>query len=160
MEEKKTLFYDINSLLATYGLIVILFVILQTFVGEGASVFSSLFAYGANGFTKSTLLQLFALSVIITAARILLLSDRLIRRMSMLLRNALFFVTITLSIILFVICFNWFPVTNTAAWIGFFISFGICSAVGIIFSRLRERSEDQKMNRALEEYAASEEEEE
>ncbi len=36
--------------------------------------------------------------------------------------------------------------------IGFLISFAVCSALAILISRLREKAENERMNRALEKY--------
>lgn len=47
---------------------------------------------------------------------------------------------------------DWFPVEDFKAWLGFFISFSICSAIGVIVSRLKEKAEDRKMNKAMEQY--------
>ena len=72
--------------------------------------------------------------------------------MSMLARNVLFFLIITVTIVLFVILFGWFPINDMKAWIGFFISFAVSSTVAVVLSRIRERAENDKMNRALEKY--------
>ena len=72
--------------------------------------------------------------------------------MSIFARNTVFYVSVSLMIALFVVIFKWFPVEDFKAWLGFFISFSNCSAIGVIVSRLKEKAEDKKMNKALEQY--------
>ena len=72
--------------------------------------------------------------------------------MSMLVRNILFFLTITIAIILFVILFQWFPLFDVKAWIGFLVSFVLCSSLAVMVSRIREKAENKEMDQALERY--------
>ena len=152
MEDNKSVFYYISGLFATYGVIVLIFIFLNMLTGDAASGYSTLFEYGSRAFSISTLLQLFALAVIISVLRTVLFSDRWIKNMSIILRNVLFFAMITMAIVFFVIVFRWFPPSDITAWIGFIISFAICSTLGILISRIREKTENDKMNRALEKY--------
>lgn len=152
MEEQKNIFTYIGGLFATYGVIVAIFIVLNLVVGKEASDYSTLFSYGRGGLSIPTLLQLFALSFIISICRNLLFTDRWIREMPMLLRNVIFFGLIMLSTVAFVIAFAWFPVSDIKAWVGFLLSFTLCSALGVWISRIRERAENDKMNRALEKY--------
>ena len=152
MEEKKSLYYYISHLFTTYGIMVLIFVVLTDILGVTAQGYSTMFEMGKKGLSLNTLLQLFALAVIISVCRRILYSDGLIKSMSMIARTIIFFVAITVTIMLFVIFFGWFPINDISAWIGFFISFAICSAVAVIFSRIREHAENDRMNRALEKY--------
>ncbi|MCR5093253.1 MAG: hypothetical protein K6B72_04715 [Lachnospiraceae bacterium] len=152
MEDRRTVFHYFSELFATYGVIVAIFLLLDLCVGEAASGYSSLFAYGKEGLSAGTLAQLLALALIITVLRNILLTDNLIGSMSMITRNVLFFLAITGTIILFVLLFAWFPADDASAWIGFLISFAVCSALAILISRLKEKAENERMNRALEKY--------
>jgi hypothetical protein len=42
------------------------------------------------------------------------------------------------------------------AWIGFFASFAICSVVAAFISRIKEKTENLKMDQALERYKREE----
>lgn len=46
---------------------------------------------------------------------------------------------VTIVIVLFVVIFKWFPFSDVKAWIGFLVSFAICSAVAVVISRGREK---------------------
>ena len=60
-----------------------------------------------------------------------------------------FFATIMVAITVFAVIFGWFPLNNIAAWIGFIVSFAVCTAVSAVFMRLEERAENKKMQEAL-----------
>ena len=152
MEEKKTVFEYMSDVFSTFGIIVVIFMALNLVIGEIAFGYSPFFEYGKQALSIKTLLQLFAVSVIIRACREVLLTDRWIRQMSMLVRNILFFVSITITVIFFVIVFQWFPLLDVVAWLGFLISFALCSAVAVVISRMREKAENLKMEQALERY--------
>lgn len=157
MEDNKTIFNYIGELFATYGIIMLMFVILNLALGDIAKGYTSFFEYGSGSFSTSTMLQLFLLSVIICIARNLFLTDKWIKSMSIVVRNLAFFITVTITIILFVILFAWFPVNDIAAWIGFIVSFAVCSAIGVLTSKLKERTANRKMAQALERFKNEEE---
>lgn len=152
MEEKKNVFDYIGELLATFGIIILIFTILVLVIGEAASGYSPFFEYGKSALSISTLFQLLGLSFVISVFRNLLLTDRWIKQTSMLIRNILFFLAITVTIVLFVITFNWFPISDVKAWIGFIISFAVCSSLAVIISRIKENSENRKMEQALDRF--------
>ena len=108
-----------------------------------------MFTLGSSGLSSAMLIQLLLLAVIITAAQNVFLSDILIKNMALIVRNILFFVTVMIAIAVFVILFGWFPVNEAGAWIGFLISFAVCTTVSAVFMRLEERAENKKMQEAL-----------
>ncbi|MBO4460440.1 MAG: DUF3021 family protein [Clostridiales bacterium] len=156
MEDNKTVFNYLGELFSTYGIILLIFVVLNYLLGDIANGYSSFFELGKGGLTTATMLQLFLLSVIICIARNLFLTDRWIKKLRIVIRNTLFFVTITISIIIFVLLFGWFPANDITAWIGFILSFAICSVAGVLLSKLREQTENKKMEKALERFKDTE----
>ncbi len=152
MEEKKNVFDYIGELFATFGIITGIFMILILVIGDLASGYSSFFEYGKQALSINTLFQLLCLSFIISVCRNILLTDRWVRQMSMLVRNILFFLAITVAIIFFVIIFKWFPLFDIKAWIGFIISFAVCSFLAVVISRIRENAENRKMEQALDRF--------
>ena len=128
MEDRKTVFEYIAQLFATYGIMVVIFIVINHFVGDEARRVSTLFTLGSSGLSSAMLIQLLLLAVIITAAQNVFLSDILIKNMAL---------------------FGWFPVNEAGAWIGFLISFAVCTTVSAVFMRLEERAENKKMQEAL-----------
>ena len=149
MEDRKTIFEYIAQLFTTYGIMVVIFIVINLFIGENARSVSTLFAIGSDGLSSAMLLELLLLAFIITAAQNVFLSDILIKDMALIVRNILFFLTIMIAITVFVIIFGWFPINEVGAWIGFIISFAVCTAVSAVFMRLEERAENKKMQEAL-----------
>lgn len=152
MEEHKTIFNYISQIFATYGITIVIFIILGCIIGDEAATYSSLYSLGSQGFSLATLIQLFAMSVIITLTQILFLSDRWIKNLSIIVRSSCFFFSVILAIVVFVIVFRWFPIGDIKAWIGFLLSFSVCSCIGVFVGRMREEAENKKMEEALEKY--------
>ena len=149
MEDRKTIFEYIAQLFTTYGIMVVIFIVINLVIGDNARSVSTLFALGSDGLSAAMLLELLLLAFIITAAQNVFLSDILIKDMALIVRNILFFLTIMIAITVFVIIFGWFPINEVGAWIGFIVSFAVCTAVSAVFMRLEERAENKKMQEAL-----------
>ena len=152
MEENKSIFYYISRLFVSFGVSLFSVALLNMLVGSEAKEFSSLFSLAGEGIATSTILQFMLLSLVITIAQALFLSDICIKNMSLKLRIALFFTSIIVTIAFFAYFFNWFPLNKVSAWVGFLLSFGICTGLGALFGFFKERTENEKMNSALEKY--------
>lgn len=72
--------------------------------------------------------------------------------MPLITRNICFFASMILLIVLFVIFCGWFEVDNIMAWIGFGASFLICTLISLWIMKLEEKSENEKMAKALEKF--------
>ena len=149
MEERKTIYHYLGQLFFMYGIIVLIFVFLSYTVNEQAVQSSPLFALGKEGLTMDTLVQLFGFCVCLLLLRILFLTDVVIKNLQIAIRSLCFVVATVLIIILFVYLFSWFPMNDRNAWIGFFVSYTICTSVGILISLLKEKAENKKMEQGL-----------
>ena len=149
MEDRKTIFEYTAQLFTTFGITVVIFVVINYFIGDEARSMSTLFALGSAGLSSAVLTELLLLALIITVAQNIFLSDILIKNMALILRNILFFLTVMVAIAVFVILFGWFPVYEVRAWIGFLVSFAVCTTISAVFMRLEERAENKKMQEAL-----------
>ncbi len=107
--------------MATYGMIVLIFIIFSTVIGESAKGYSTLFAMGKEGLSTSILCELLLLAVMIV-------------------------------MIIMIIAFKWFPLDDMTAWMGFIISYVISIIISAMVTRLRERTENSKMQKALDNY--------
>jgi len=156
MEEKKTVFYYIRQAAATYGIIVLIFVILNLIIGERTEGYSTLFSMGGEGISLPILCELFLLSVMITLAQVVFLTDRWIINMTMMIRYVLFFVIVLIVMVIMIFAFKWFPEGDTIArigsWIGFIISYAISMIISVLVTKLKERAENSKMQEALDNY--------
>lgn len=158
MDEKKTVFDYIIQTMAIFGIIVVIFMVYNYFIGDGAAEHSSLFVLGKAGLSTATLIQLLVLAVILNVTRTLFLSDRWIKNMPIFLRFVLSIATIMIVIIIMVIIFKWFPIDDPMAWIGFALSFIISMIISVWITRLKERMENEKMQEALNRFNSREKE--
>ena len=149
MEEKKTVFNYISQLFAIYGVVIVIFVVINLIIGNEAGSVSTLFSLGSTGLSTVTLIQLFFLVVIVTVDDNIFLTDLVIKNMPLVLRNILFFAVILVTITVFAAVFGWFPLDNIGSWIGFIVSFSVCAAVSSILMRMEEKAENKKMQDAL-----------
>ena len=149
MEDKKNIFDYIKELFTSYGIVVLLFIVINLFIGNEAGSVSSLFVLGSKGLSTATLIQLLFLVLIITVAQNIFLTDLVIKNMALVVRNILFFVTILAAITVFALVFNWFPLNDPRAWIGFIVSFSVCSVISSVIMRMEENAENKKMQDAL-----------
>ena len=118
MEERKSVFEYIKELFTCYGIVILIFIAINFFIGDQAGSVSTLFALGSKGLSSAMLLQLF-------------------------------FLTLMVAIIIFAVCFGWFPLNDPASWIGFIVSFSVCSVMSAFIMRLEEKAENKKMQEAL-----------
>lgn len=152
MEKNKTIFNYLTNVFALYGVIVSIYVLLSIIIGDYIGGYSSLFRLGSKGLSIPTLLQLLLLAVIINIAQNIFLTNKLIKNMPILSRNLLFFITIMILAALLIILFDWFPVNNFKAWIGFCVSYTISVSISVVITWLKERAENNKLQEALDKY--------
>ena len=95
MEDRKNTFDYIKQLFTSFGIVVLLFIVINLLIGNEAGSVSSLFTLGSKGLSTATLLQLLFLVLIITVAQNVFLTDLIIKNMALVVRNILFFATIS-----------------------------------------------------------------
>lgn len=152
MEEKKTVFNYISQAFATFGIIVLIFILFSLAIGESTEGYSNLFSMGKRGMSISTLCELLLLAIMITLAQVVFLTDKWIVNLSLIIRNVLFFLSVLIVMVIMIVTFKWFPVGDVSAWIGFIISFAISMIVSALVIKLKERADNSKMQEALDNY--------
>ena len=149
MEREKTIFDFLEKVLVTFGASIFALSILCMLVGESAKEVSPIYALGSEGLSIHILIQIFAMSILIVGWKFLFLTDKIIKNMSETIRMIAMFAAIALTIIVFIIAFDWFPVMTWKAWVCFFISFGVCSGISTATVMLKNKMENKKMQDAL-----------
>lgn len=149
MEERKTVFDYLAQIFTLFGLTVCIFIMFGLVIGDYAKDVSTLFSLGREGLRFSTLLQLFGMAALITLIRNLFFTDILIKNMTVVKRAICMLTGTVLLIVAFVAVFDWFPVNKVEAWIGFAVSFGVCFAISLGITVLKEKAENRKMEEAL-----------
>ena len=149
MEKEKTIYDYISQVFVIFGATVLILNMFCLLFGKDAKELSTLFSLGDQGLSVATMLQFLAMSVFITIWRFLFFTDKVIKDLSLALRTAGMFTAVVLTIIVFVLLFSWFPLGDWKAWLGFAVSFVISVAISLGLSTLKEKTEEEKMAKAL-----------
>lgn len=149
MLKKKTIFDFFGNVFMVYGVSVLILAVLCYFVGNEASEVSTMFGVDGKGLRPETLFQFLGIVVLLVAYEWLFLTDLLIKNWPLLVRTICMFVSVIVSVGVFATLFGWFPVNMPRAWAAFLVSFFICATVSICVSVLKEKSENRKMQEAL-----------
>lgn len=149
MEREKTIFDYLSKILATFGGSILALSIFCLLVGESAKDISSLYALGSEGITISILMQFLAISALIVVWQFLFFTDKIIKNLSQAKRMIAMFAAIALTIIVFVLIFDWFPIKMWKPWVCFFVCYGICGGISTGIVMLRNKLENEKMQDAL-----------
>ena len=159
MEERKTVFDLIGQIFIVFGFQVICMMIFGVIFGEDAKGYSSMFLLGDEGIAMSTLTQYLLLAGIITVIRQVFFTDMLIKTWSVPVRTLCMFVSVIATIVVFVVVFRWFPADKIIAWVMFLCCFVVCALGAIGISVLKEKTDNRKMQEALERMQNGEQEE-
>ena len=157
MNQKNSIFGFLNHVLVIFGITVVCLMVFVALFGEEAEGVSTIFGLGDQGITISTLLQYLLLSVLITALRLLYFTDKFMKKASIALRTVLMFVSIIIAIAVFAAVFGWFPVHMWQAWLAFFVCFAVSAGISTAVSVIKEKSDNEKLQAALESFCEGEE---
>lgn len=150
MIKKNTVFDFVTNVMVIYGITVISIGVFTVLFGSKAEGVSSIFALGCSGVSIATLAQFLLMAFLVSAARWIFFTDKLIKRLSIAVRSMLMFASVILMVGFFAVVFGWFPVDMALPWIMFFVCFIIYATVGVMVSVLKEKSENKKLQEALE----------
>ncbi len=150
MIKKNTIFDFLTHTMVIWGISVLSLCLFCFLFGESAREMSSIFELGNVGVPLKTLVQFLMLSVVITALRWIFFTDVLIKQLSTILRSIFMFSGVIISVGIAAAVFKWFPVNQLMPWIMFLLSFLICTVISIGVSMLKEKSENRKLEDALE----------
>ena len=149
MEDRKTIFDYAGQVFIIFGFSIVTLNLFCTFVGEYAQDVSSIYSMGKEGLSTATMMQFFGVSVCITGLRFLFFTDRIIRQMSITMRTVCMLVSIIVLIMVCALVFEWFPVDMWQPWAGFLVTFALCFAGSMYVTRMKEKTENRKMEEAL-----------
>ncbi len=149
MENEKTFIDYIGQIFATFGVTILILNVFCKLFGKDAAAISSIFQLEDTGIAFSTAMQFLAVTTLITIIRYIFFTDRLIKKMSLVLRTACMIVLVIALIGIFIYAFAWFPIDMWLAWGMFFLSFFVCFTAGFFISMLKEKAENQALAKAL-----------
>lgn len=149
MTRKNTIYDYLINVIIVYGISIISICLFCILFGEKAKSVSTIFSLGNEGISITTLIEFFMLSIIISGLRWLFLTNIIIKNLSITFRSALMFGCVIILVGIFAAIFKWFPVNMAMPWIMFFICFFICASASVYFSLLKEKSDNKKIQEAL-----------
>lgn len=149
MQERKTVFDYLGQIFMIYGITITVLNIFCLLFGESAKELSTMFSLGSNGLRVSTMAQFLGVSVIVVVLRFVFFTDVVIKNMSVAVRTICMVILVLLTISIFILIFDWFPVHMWQPWAMFFLCFGICFIISMAVTVVKEKAENRKMEEAL-----------
>lgn len=149
MEEKKTIFDYVAMTFTVFGFSIAWLGFFCLLFGGEAKEISSMFSLGSSGLSMATMAQFLAVSAITTLIRYLFFTDVFIKKMSIVGRTACMVLSEVAMIVVFVLCFDWFPTDMWLPWVMFILCFGVCFVVSMAVTMWKEKMENRKMEEAL-----------
>lgn len=149
MEEKGTIFDYLAQVLIIFGFMILTITVFCLIFGNSAKEFSAIFELGNQGISAKVIFQFLCVSALIAGARFIFFTDTFIKKMPVWLRTVCMLTVIVIIIAVFVIVFHWFPVNMWKPWVMFFISFGISFLGSYFVTRIKENTENRRMDEAL-----------
>lgn len=150
MKRENTIYDFVGQVFMIFGFTIACMNVFCILFGESAKEFSSMYALGGQGLTVATMMQLLILSVLIVALRYFFFTDLVLKKASTCARTLGMFTAIICVIVNFVFGFGWFPVDMWQPWVMFILCFIICAGSSAIVSVFKERTENRKLEEALE----------
>ncbi len=149
MEPKKTIIDYFSQVLVIFGFTMLVLNIFCFIFGNSAKDISAMFALGSQGIPLPVAFEFLCVSALTTIIRFVFFTDVLIKKMQLWLRTACMLASVVLVITLFIIAFHWFPITMWQPWAMFFLCFGIFFLGSYLVMALKEKSENRRMEEAL-----------
>lgn len=150
MIKKNSIFDYAVHTMVIWGISILSICLFCDLFGESAKELSTLFQLGSRGISLETLMQFLVLAIVITGLRWLFFTDTLFKRMTVLFRSIWMLTGVIVSVGVFAAIWQWFPVNQIIPWIMFVVCFLVCACISVIVSMLKERSDNRRMQDALE----------
>lgn len=150
MEERKAIFDYIGQIFMIFGFTMLLLFVFSLLFGESAKGYSTIFSLGKEGIGLDTMMQFLLASAATVTLRMLFFTDMLFKDMRLIPRTAGMVFSELAVIIILVWKFGWFPVDEVLPWFMFILSFGVCFGVSLLVTVFREKTENRRMEEALE----------
>lgn len=150
MIKKNTIFDYLAQIMIVWGISTLSLCLFCKLFGNINREVSSIFELGNVGISISTLMQFLFLAIIITSLRQIFFTDILIKELSIIFRSIIMFTLVILAVGIFASIFKWFPVNQVKPWVMFFICFFSCAGISVLVSARKEKSDNKKIQSALE----------
>jgi hypothetical protein len=150
MEQKnKKSNYFITQVLILFAVNILMLIVFLCIFGDRAKNLSSIYQLGSQGLAVSTMLQFLLSSVVIISLQHLFFSEKISKKMTALWRTILFLFSILAFMVLFIIIFDWFPLNNLYAWLGFLTCFVGGFVIGTSTMIIKTKLDNRRYNALL-----------
>ena len=157
MDEKRTIFDYLSQVLILFGFTILMLNIFCLIFGASAKDFSAMFALGNQGIPVGICFQFLCVSFLIAGVRVLFFTDTFIKNMAIWLRTICMLAAVILIIAVFAVAFHWFPADMWQPWAMFLVCFGISFLGSYLVMLIKERTENRRMEEALQRLKGKEE---
>ncbi len=141
-----------KKVFSTYGVMIFILIGLNMIVADEAKEISTLFQDGNLTVSIESLIQYFALALLICLANELFLTEKIIKKGSSTFRTACLLISIGLITALFIVLFGWLPIDDGVAWGLFLVCFIFSSMVSVAITKIQETTENNDMEKALKKF--------
>lgn len=155
--KKNSVFDFFTNVLVIYGVTIIIMSLFCLILGDDAKAHSTIFSLGSAGLGVATCFQFLLMNVIIVVLKWIFFTDLLIKNWSTVVRTIGMMGLVIVLTGVFAAVFKWFPVDMPEAWISFLVCFLACTIVSAFVSVAKEKSENKKLQEALDKLKESEE---
>lgn len=153
MNENKTTIYNFATrVLVIFSIMVLFEMIVGIFYGDDAMLNSTMFEMGNEGIAYETLMQYLLSAFITISLNTIFFSARIFKNMMAIWRLTIMLLFQTITIIGFILVFNWFPVDSFTAWCVFLLTFAGSVIISLVIMALKSRSDSKKYDDLLTNY--------
>lgn len=139
-----------GHVLIIYGFTMVCMLCFAILFGESAKEYSSFLALGSKGVTSEVMAQLLFLVVIIEVLQATIGNENIIKFIPVKLKSICMVLFVFITVILFIIKFQWFPIGMWQPWAMFILCFLICFGMSTYLSIIKTKMENQKLSEGLE----------
>lgn len=142
----------LNDIFLTFGIVILVLLVVTVAIGNYAKEMSSLFEFGSSAIAVSTILQILILCAGSNILKHIFYTDFMIKHLTRWSRILILFTTIFILLIFVILRFGWILENNPSGWIYAFFAFVLSFTGSVVSIMLKEKSENKKMNDALKQY--------
>jgi|GEM_PF-930433 len=150
MERRKTLLDYMGHVLIIYGFTMVCMLFFALLFGESAKEYSSFLALGKKGVTTEVMIQFLFLAIIIEALQASLGNEHILKFIPAKLKSICMVLFVFITVVLFIMIFQWFPIGMWQPWAMFILCFVICFGMSAYLSIIKTKMENQKLSEGLE----------
>lgn len=150
MERKKALLDYMGHVLMIYGFTMACMVFFALLFGESAKEYSAFLALGRKGVTTEVMIQFLFLAIIIEALQASLGNEHILKFIPAKLKSICMVICVFITVVLFIMIFQWFPIGMWQPWAMFILCFVICFGMSAYLSIIKTKMENQKLSEGLE----------